>query len=191
MSTQPKEPTPREKGEAITAISRFKNGWLVATANSHILMDNCTVEEAISALREKVPTPTQQKTYCGKDHCTGMWNLPCEDPNHPQSFTCPSCGQTKYSHQPSEGWEKEYDEKYKWGGEDFGVKIWDYEEMKSFIRTLLATARQEERKKIMKEVGRYLEHTTHCDVYRADLSDYEGKVDCNCGLDKLLTQNKG
>jgi len=23
------------------------------------------------------------KIFCGGDHCSGLWNLPCDDPNHP------------------------------------------------------------------------------------------------------------
>lgn len=23
-------------------------------------------------------------TYCGGDHCSGLWHLPCDDPGHPR-----------------------------------------------------------------------------------------------------------
>jgi hypothetical protein len=23
--------------------------------------------------------------YCGGDHCSGLWNIPCEDPRHPKT----------------------------------------------------------------------------------------------------------
>lgn len=49
------------------------------------------IDDHLAVVRERWEqhgaTQPAPKRYCGVDHCSGFWNLPCDDPKHPRPTT--------------------------------------------------------------------------------------------------------
>lgn len=114
------------------------------------------------------PTPTQEKCACGKPL------------DHEIQETLDAGCKTHYTHQPSEGWEEKFDEKfihYSDFGNSFNDKVQPNGdcEIKSFIKALLATARREERGLLINELRKQVKRLEITRINRKyDGDDLEG-----------------